>query len=149
MTKPMNKFFINIDDWSGDGHGKCDRFLFESNYTVAHLQAAYKESCKKTKIRLHEICSDYEDSRVEPGVAKKLIALGCDENMLRNDEAEEYWEENNYGLFPESMARLLVWFISLSLLKDFECNRTDEQTLNFNVFWGGLNEGFGYGLYYG
>ncbi len=144
----QHKFYITIGDWSDDGHGKTDQFLYESNYEVGELQKAYKKSCKKTGVKLHEVARDYEDGSVSPAIAKKLLKLGLDENLIRGDEDDEYWEDNEYPLIPEAMAKMIVWFIGLSMPEDFKCSPPDNSIPNFNGFWGELNVNFGYGLYY-
>jgi hypothetical protein len=150
MSKETHKFYINIGDWSCDGHNQCDRFLFESNYSVKELQKAYKKSCKTTGVNLSRACAEgYEDPTVEPSAAKKLLELGLSEELVRGEDYDpEYCHETEYAINgPDAMADMIVWFVGLSMPEDFECRRTEEHALNFNGFWGDLNESFGYGLY--
>ena len=36
-----------LGDWSEDGHGISEDFLFECNYDVHKIRQAYKDSCRK------------------------------------------------------------------------------------------------------
>lgn len=144
----MNKFYINIGDWSEDGHGQCERFLFESNYSVEELQEAYRKSCEKTGVRLEEVAYVYADASIKPAVAMALLNHGCpDELLLADDCTGDDDQDIHYGLDPTRMAKLIVWFVGLSMPKDFQCDLTTNDVKNFNGFHGDLNVSFGYGLF--
>jgi hypothetical protein len=139
----QHRFYINIGDWSGDGHEKCDRLLHKSNYSVKKLQQAYHKSCSKIGVKLLEVCSDYGEQHLEQDVAEKLLEAGCPMELLK-----EFEDDEDYIMTAEKLAELLVWFVGVSMPEDFECTLIkEENALNFNGFWGDLNESFGYGLY--
>lgn len=144
------KFYINIGDWSEDGHSQSDQFLMESNYSVSELQEAYKKSCEKTGIKIHELCSEYGKNEVEPEIVHKLVKVfGCPLNLcFGEDELDEENDEPFYITSPEQMLELIIWFVKLSMPEDCTVQRTDEGIPHFNGFWGDLNESFGYGLYF-
>ena len=47
----MRKVKLVIGDWSGDGHGQSEEFVFETNKTVEEIGQAYKDSCKLTGLQ--------------------------------------------------------------------------------------------------
>ena len=46
----MNKMYLVLGDWSGDGHGISEKVLIESNVSAQEIQEAYKASCKLTGV---------------------------------------------------------------------------------------------------
>ena len=46
MSNSNYLVYLNIGDWSGNGHDKNERFYFTSNYNVSTIRQAYKNSCK-------------------------------------------------------------------------------------------------------
>ena len=143
-----HKFYVNIGDWSDDGHRESDRFLFESNYPVAQLQEAYKASCKKTGLELHTVCERYGEFTIEAKAFDTLIKHGCPMVYIK-DCAEEYYDEMEANPRPKGFAQIIMWFVGLSMPEDFTCESKTDEIPNFNGFWGDLNESFGYGLYGG
>ena len=73
----MYQFYLPIGDWSNDGHGKCRRFLINSNYPVGRVREAHFRIKKTTGIDIEsDICSDYEENTVTPEVNAKLMSIG-------------------------------------------------------------------------
>lgn len=142
----LYQFNVNIGDWSDDGHGKTDTFLFESNYPVDHLQKAYKKSVKTTGLELSDVCREYEEDKINEDDFAKLKKLGCSMDLMSPDA-----DVGDYGGAspnPEGLAEIMMWFVGLSMPEDFTCKRMANDVANFNGYWGDLNLSFGYGLYY-
>lgn len=60
-----NLWNIPIGDWSNDGHGKCDWFAIESNFTVEQVREAYFNSVEKSGVDIcKEVACEYEDNSV-------------------------------------------------------------------------------------
>lgn len=101
---------IEIGDWSGDGHGKCQTFTFKSNLPAEDVREAYftaremyPEICPET------FCDEYEDSVVPEKVRKRAKTLGF---KFPRDPG------------PQDLAKFTAWFcmlgnpnLSLKLLK--------------------------------
>lgn len=56
-------FRLPIGDWSGDGHGKCDWFVVNSNKPVEAVREAHFKGCAEV-LDLHAILSEYGESHV-------------------------------------------------------------------------------------
>lgn len=145
----LHKFYINIGDWSEDGHSQSDQFLLESNYPVKDLQEAYRETCEKTGIELHTLCADYCDQEVEAKIVHKLVKeFGCPlQECFGEDDLDEENEEPFFITSPEQMLNLIIWYIKFSMPENFSIGRSDNVIPHFNGFWGDLNISFGYGIY--
>jgi hypothetical protein len=91
---------IQIGDWSGDGHGKCDDFFFDSNLSQEEVREAYFAAKKKyPKLSPESFCSDYEDSTVPESLVENAKVAG-------------------FEIFPEDfgteeMAEYTAWFCML------------------------------------
>jgi hypothetical protein len=171
------KMYLNIGDWSDDGHGKWEKILLESNLPVEDVQQAYKDSCKLTGVsfnhsenytgvkrdwqeqRKYEICTEYEESSIQPETLEILLKFGFAEAFLNsedcfNDDWKELYEKGesvylgDCGL-PSDFYEIWVWFVKLSNSK-LELKRIDTSNNipNINGFWNeNLNVQFGYGLF--
>lgn len=49
----MRKVKLTLGDWSRDGHGNSDYFVFMVNKTVSEIRQGYKDSCKKFGFQFH------------------------------------------------------------------------------------------------
>jgi hypothetical protein len=149
---------IPIGDWSDDGHGKCDIYKIESNYPVGDLQNAYKASCKLTGVQFNHnqdytglkpsyrserlICTEYEDGSVSSFAQEVFEEFGCTDKFLL---------EEGYFDGTKHFTKVLLWFIGLSMPKDWVWNliAEDDNIPYLNGFWNdNLNVQFGYGLFY-
>ena len=151
----MNKMYLVIGDWSGDGHDKYQKILVEVNKTVEEVQNAYKKSCKLTGISFngnedyteryrnweeadyYQIAVNYEEYKLSEGVLSVLKEFKCPQTIIDNynDDAVDGY----LGLW--------LWFVNLSL-KDLQYNKLNDSIPNINGFWDkNLNVSFGYGLY--
>jgi hypothetical protein len=158
------KFRVVMGDWSSDGHGKSDEFIFEGNYPVSKLRQTYKDSCRLTGVQFNhnqnytglndggqygwremgnrQICTEYEDSCIGRFAYDTLKKFGL--------------EVGQYGdvFDKDQFAKLILNFIKLSL-PDFKWEETAFKRSELknipplNGYWNDeLNVQFGYGLYY-
>jgi hypothetical protein len=94
-----HKFKIQIGDWSGDGHGKHEDFIFTSNKPIEAVREAYFVAKRKiSKVCPENYCSDYGDGDLTEDVRAMLRNGGCP------------LPENPSDFNAESMARVVAWF---------------------------------------
>lgn len=164
----MNKFKVPIGDWSDDGHGKCDIFTVEANYTVGELQQAYKDSCKLTGISFNHgddftglnlpwnhpesddrhIATEYEDYSISKLASTILLEHGID--VWKGFNKDAFKERENAPIDgSENLLDLIMKFINLSIpSKDLEYKIVGDDLPYLNGFWNpNLNVQFGYGLF--
>ena len=171
-----NRFRVVIGDWSSDGHGKSDEYVFQSNKSVEEMQQAYKDSCALTGVQFNhnatytasdptqrrenrksQIFCEYEDGGISKSNLESLTSAGldvqkyCGNDIEKNydDISDKYW----VGISPEGCAYLILDFIKLSL-PDLEYEEAFYKFTELkkmpplNGWWcEGLNHQFGYGLY--
>jgi hypothetical protein len=158
--------YLVLGDWSGDGHGKSEKVLVESNKTVKEIQNAYKASCKLTGVsfnhnddftgrsrdwreaKKYQIATEYEQGfKVSDEAKQALKAAGYDADKhfaFGMDEEGDQVEDND-------VIFLHIWteFVKLSL-PDLVMNKIpeDDSIPVINGYWDkNLNVQFGYGLY--
>jgi hypothetical protein len=68
------KFKLPIGDWSDDGHGICEYFIFYSNSPAKKLIESYIKACEIYKI--DSLCQDYQESRIIEEDVIRLKSLG-------------------------------------------------------------------------
>jgi hypothetical protein len=164
-----NRFMVVIGDWSDDGHGHSEYFVYSSNYPVEILRQAYKDSCKLTGVQFNHnqdytgrgprigrndwtrICTEYEDNVIQEEAVAALGGHGIDLNMFEDNEDDDH---SKVVYDNDQFANLILRFIRLSL-PDFKWEeaaykrseiRHEVQPLN--GYWNpDLNVQFGYGLY--
>jgi hypothetical protein len=153
----LNKFYVVLGDWSEDGHGKHSKVLIESNICLEELQKAYKDSCAETKFDFHRIvCHRYEEYGLTAEIFDLFNDFHCPIETLgleRLDgrKLEEKITEDNcesYYFNEFSFINALMWFIGLSVKKEWVWRKIDLNIPFFNGYWSEtLNVSFGYGLY--
>lgn len=78
MRKPFisisNQFLIkfSIGNWDGNGHGKCEHFIAESNLPVEELRELHFKCKDVFGFTPGELCSDYKTKLLTDDQAKKL-----------------------------------------------------------------------------
>lgn len=142
------EMYLNVGDWSEDGHNKYDRIRIESNKPVADVQQAYLKACKTTGVWFHNdygastpnpVLTEYEEREICGENIELLRAHGVSEEILK-DIDDEY-------LDPWMFADLWCEFIKIGD-PDLVCRQIKDETPNINGFWDKkLNAQFGYGLY--
>jgi hypothetical protein len=151
------KFYIVLGDWSKDGHGKSEKVLIDSNIPMEELQEAYKKSCKKTGFDFSEnVCADYEDQKISQKTFDILVENNCplDKEFfdyIGSSLSEPELSEDTYDEFlftDKSLIDTLMWFIGLSIDKEWTWEEVGDEIPCFNGYWSDtLNVSFGYGLY--
>ena len=97
MSKTIN---IQIGDWSGDGHGKCEDFHFKSNKSIKDVREAYFSAKDKyPHLCPEEFCEEYEDGEVPERIITGAKELG--------------FEIDKDDFFLEEMARYVAWYCKL------------------------------------
>jgi len=147
------KMYLNIGDWSNDGHNQSDKILMSANYPVNIVQQAYKDACKLTGIgfddddakyhereweeaKKYQICVDYEEPELTEECQEILKKFGIDITPY----LEDYCDFDNF-------VKLWCDFTKLGL-PDLQISTVKDEIPNINGFWDkNLNVGFGYGLY--
>ena len=145
------KMYLVLGDWSNDGHGKTDKILVETNYPVEKIKLAYKKAVKKTNIIFDhktneeqvEICTEYEDSKLNIEAQKLLTKFNIQFKDLNDIE-----DEDEFYLGIEEYKELWFRFIKTISLPDLEYSFPVEDIPCINGYWDKtLNVTFGYGLY--
>ena len=166
--KETKLFKVPIGDWSNDGHGKCETFYVEANYSVQEMRQAYKETCKKIGLQMNhntdytgidgipswgnwrQLLTDYEQSSISEQAVDILLEHGYDFSECEAfDEDDNLIKEDVY-FNSESVFHLFMWFISYSMPSDFEYKQFKLEAETINGGWGegGLNHHIGYGVFY-
>lgn len=154
------KVKLTLGDWSGDGHGQYDEFVYEVNKTVEEIRQAYKDSCVLTSLQFNHnnnytclkvhngygteqhIWTDYGDYGISEFAVVKFIEVGLFED-------ENSYDEKYDGIQEE----LIMEFIKLSIpdltWEEASFKRSELRNIKaINGWWNNdLNVQFGYGLY--
>lgn len=99
----MYLFKMEIGDWSGDGHEKCEETLVSSNAPVEYVRAAHFRMKEATGINIEELCSNYGDATIRKEMADQLKRLGF---VFANET-----EDGEVLMNPDDMARLWVFLL--------------------------------------
>lgn len=159
-TKLSHKVLLYIGDASGDGHGKSDYYVFDSNYTMEQIQDAYISSCIKIGVQFNHntyyididdnrhgdnpylICTNWCDNTISEEAKQLLLEHGID--------AAEYSCEKDEILFDiDGFTNLILDFIKVSLsdLELSEASFKKSELRNIpTINSGKLNHQFGYGV---
>lgn len=158
--------YLVLGDWSGDGHGKSEKVLVESNKTVKEIQNAYKASCRLTGVsfngnddftglkrdwkegKKYHIATEYEqvwDVSDEAKQALRTAGYDVDKHFAFGMDEDEDQIEDNDVIF------LHIWteFVKLSLPALIINKIPEDKSIPvINGYWDdNLNVQFGYGLY--
>ncbi len=145
----MNKIKIVIGDWSDDWHGQCEDYVYEVNKTVAEMQQAYKDSCRKTLVQFNhsenytpikdpiEIWTEYDDREI-PEEAVEILA--------------QHWVDVSEFEYSEEAVEIILSFIKISLpdlvWEEAGYKRSELESIpSVNGWWWDLNVQFWYWLY--
>lgn len=160
-----NRFMVVIGDWSSDGHGYSDYFVYKSNYNLENLRQGYKDSCRLTGIQFNHnndyignydyrrdrwkrICTEYEDNIIDERAVKILNEHGVDLDIF-----EDFNNGSKKVFDPEQFSELILKFIKISLtdLKweeaYFKKSEINHEIQPLNSRNRDLNVQFGYGIY--
>ena len=156
----MGKVKLTIGDWSKDGHGLSEFFVYEVNKSVSEIRQGYKDSCKKLGLQFNEnknysglaehfdygtnlhICTEYE---------RDLLSVEAKDILFNNGiDINEYFDE---CVELEGFAELIMAFIKISvpdlIWEEGSFKRSELKTIEpINGWWNDeLNVTFGYGLF--
>ena len=151
---------LALGDWSEDGHGISEDFLFECNYDVHKIRQAYKDSCRKLGVTFNDnedctglglgygsdrqVWTEYREDGISRTAFEILNEAGC------FNEIDYYEDRGEYCLKEdEDCAKLIMNFIALSMPEDFTYKLIEQQDYEcINGYWNDeLNCQFGYGLF--
>lgn len=123
---------IELGDPSGDGHCISENKYFKTNYDKSHLVQAYRVSVSKFGVDLHDVCSNYQDSRIKKELYDKLLSGGFPIN-------EYFAVDDNYNIIDaDDFSIMVMEFIKVSLPDlTYEIISMDVPSIG----------SFGYGLY--
>lgn len=123
----MYKFIMSIGDWSNDGHGQHVTYTIKSNKPVEEVREAHFNIKDKTGIDIENICSEYQDCRLDDTYYNKLLDLGFKFPPTEFD---------SHDITPFTMARIWIFLLNKtdpSLNLNME-NTKDIPTLHFYGF---------------
>jgi len=120
-----------IGDWSGDGHGRCDRVLVTVNHTAAGIRAAYDIARSATGVCLSDFAALYESGYT------------ASDHMISVLKKYGYTIPQDIDDPIEEMVKLYFWFVGL-VLKDIKYTIVKPKVINIH---GDHRIDLGYGLY--
>lgn len=142
----MSIFTITIGDWSGDGHGKCEKFhvVVPDHFTKEILFENYNKNKKDFGFGLSDFAEEYEDSAIPLAKLNTLLQAGFDEESLKSFIEEEY---GKYPLCADEMLEIAMFFFSHGLDNfRWEILKTDGDLIGFRE--NRAESGFvGYGIF--
>ncbi|UUV25979.1 MULTISPECIES: hypothetical protein [Lysinibacillus] len=161
-------FKVPVGDWSDDGHGKCENYYVEANYSAIEMRQAYKDTCKKIGLQLHYgedytgiknmerynnwryLLSEYEQSSICEEAVEILLNHGFEFSRVdgETDENDNYLVQEAY-FSSEGVFDLFMWFIKYSMPSDFEYKQVTLDAEPIVGYWNKeLNHQVGYGVFY-
>lgn len=152
------KFNMPIGDWSDDGHGKTETFVFGCNKPLTAVVEAFNKAAKKLPLETHptEIFHDYEDHSLEAESYFSIFDAGYDMLAGFNEPEErarrlaelpdETWEVilEYPQVEKKELACYVLWFCQQG---DPELIFSEETPAESLFGYGGLREHCGYGLF--
>jgi hypothetical protein len=140
------QMYLNVGDWSEDGHNKCDRIRIESNKPVADVQQAYLNACEISGMSFHNdwggttpnpVLTEYEERELSKENCALLLKHGVPLDVIIEDDYIDPW----------MFADMWCEFIKIGD-PELVCKQIKDDTPNINGFWDKkLNKQFGYGLF--
>lgn len=105
---------LQIGDWSDDGHGKTKDYIIESNHSVEVAREAYFKAKKKLKgfDFGEEVCSGYEQYRIEPPLFEKMLSLGFSFDDM-DPEDLELAKVEGLGLSTKDITKLFLQYLKM------------------------------------
>jgi hypothetical protein len=107
MTYKIN---FAIGDWSGDGHGRNNYTLVESNQSVEVVREAFFDAQEVTGINWEHdsgLCNEYGESALSKDMVKKFSKLGYTFNQANTEK------DGTVFMGHDDMLDLLLWFLKL------------------------------------
>lgn len=122
----MYKFKLPIGDWSDDGHGKCDKYLIESNTDPVNLVDMYIHLDKKMKIG--EFCAEYQDRNLTEDQVDMIKEMGLDPDKYVDES--RYFHEGTRGMAKLILDSLMIENPSVKM------KIVHENVIEFNNWFG-------------
>lgn len=144
----MYKFKLELGDWSNDGHGKYETFVFESNKCVEELREIYFINCQKYGKLLETTCGDYNEYTIGSDASDEFKQIGI--NLDLDYDEEMLIEERIYYVNQDNFIDLFIQFMKLDSI-DLQLELTKDPVPTFHFY--GFDEKnrhigcFGYGLF--
>lgn len=152
-----HRFTVNIGDWSDDGHGKTEEYVFGCNKPMKAVVSAFKKACKKFPRETHptSIFSDYEEHSLTPKAYFEIFDAGYDmlhgfnepkERARREkDLPDESWEDmlRYPQVDKEELALYILWFCQQGDASLVFSKETADKLFGFF----GMTDQAGYGLF--
>ena len=112
-------FKLVLGDWSGDGHGGSETYLMNSSKSIEAVREAFFKAREivPTEIHPENICSDYKESTVSPGIVKQIL------DFYNLHDFEDEWFQTYFlteaYMELDILAEITARFINMG---DPECN---------------------------
>lgn len=84
------EFDFEVGDWSGDGHGNCDKYHFKSNVSVEEIREVWFGIDQSKRIQFESMFSEYEDCLVHIDTLRDLGLEHFAEHMGVEEESSVY-----------------------------------------------------------
>ena len=145
----QHEFTIAIGDWSDDGHGKSNDYVFTCTHDEDAIREAYLKAARASGVGLHRgegfeaILDEYEENTFTNEQADRLKAVGVDFSRLVSVWPDEDGRPCFFAT-PRGAAELFLE-MARSQLPGFEYAFVEPKRIN--GYWGKFNESIGYGCY--
>lgn len=151
-----HRFTVNIGDWSDDGHGKTEEYVFGCNKPMKDVVSAFKKASKSLKLVIPTtIFEDYEDRSLTAKAYFEIFDSGYDmlhgfnepkERARREKELpDETWEDmlKYPQVDKEELALYILWFCQQGDSSLVFSQETADKLFGFS----GIQDNAGYGLF--
>lgn len=138
MNKLPFAITLLLGDPSGDGHGKSETIVINSNIDANDIKVAYKKASKELGFDLvNNVCSDYEDNFVPKDIFDILVKNGMEYDLF-DYEKNQLEAADTRGVSISYNEYLNIYFFIVFFgNKDFEYEITNHPVIDIG----------GYGLY--
>lgn len=140
MNKLPFAITLLLGDPSGDGHGKSETIVINSNLNATDIGLAYKKGSKELGFDLvSDVCSDYEDNFIPKDIFDILVKNGMeydlsDYEIKQLEDADA--DSRGINIYTDEYLNI-YFFIVFCGNKDFEYELTKYPVIDIG----------GYGLY--
>ncbi len=106
----MTLYNVVVGDWSDDGHGKTDTFVFSipDDVTFDQLRANYERNCEDYGVRPDKWASEWQDSSFPLHEYIRIAELGWDSGY-EFDELDQFDDSTEVDFGSDSYADLLMF----------------------------------------
>lgn len=116
----MYQYEIIIGDWSGDGHGRTEKFIINCSHPASAMNDSYLTFCNQTNLSLHQnkkykvLLEEYEDNKILAADLEKLKQAGINLDFL---ETCDYIDGDVQLWDPKKVVYLMMAMIKIHLPK--------------------------------